>query len=115
MSLTLSKRYHVHFGRQCLWMQKGSSAFALCGTLAHQFFFSLASSLWLREFEPSEIANFFLRHGRAEPERAEFRRVWSRTWKFSLRDEVVHIVALQQFIFDAGSLILERKIHSLKI
>ena len=40
---------------------------------------------------------------------------WSRTWKFTLRDEVVHIVALQQFIFNAGSAILERMIHSLKI
>ena len=25
-------------GRQCLWTQKGSSAFALCGILAHQLF-----------------------------------------------------------------------------
>lgn len=70
---TLSKRCCVHCGRQCLWTQKSSLAFALC-CVWHTSIFSLASSLRLRECEPSETANFLLPCGRAESESAEFRR-----------------------------------------
>lgn len=38
-------------------------------------------------------ANFLRRRCRAAPESAEFRRVWSRTWKFTFRDGVVYIDA----------------------
>ena len=77
-NLTLSTRCHVHCGRQFLWTQKGFIGIRSLRYLALQHF-QLSVKL--------------------EVEGAEFRRVWSRTWKFILAADSAN---LERVIRDQG-------------
>ena len=104
-SLALSKRCYVLCGRQCLWTRKGSSNFDLCGIWIPV---SLQPSV---ELEVAHCAEFLMGRSRAEPESAQFRRVWSMDRTICPSRRVVYIAALQQIIFNADRSVLERMIR----
>ena len=78
--------------------------------LAHQYLFSPSVDL-----EVAHCAEFVLGCGRAEPESAQLRQVWSMNWTVSISRRVDRIATLQHVVFNAYSTIIEEMVRQVSL